>query len=154
MATKRTAAAKRPRATPKQRAVEALEEVARAPLEPALPIRDDVLLTKADPDLLEVLDDTQTLAAETTDGELVDEVPDDGDEAFGDSPATPDQNVVENLGRAAGITYQDNEPLAADDKVAARDAHRWEDDPASAEDYEERQVQLNLPAGRPAKRRP
>ena len=61
-----------------------------------------------------------------------------GDEAPGGDNPTPDQDVVEDIGRAIGIEYQDNEELRASDKVAARDKHRWELDPASAEDYKER----------------
>jgi hypothetical protein len=45
---------------------------------------------------------------------------------------------VEAIGRAAGVTYQEGEPLRAGGKEAERDAHRWELDPASSEDYAER----------------
>ena len=61
-----------------------------------------------------------------------------GDEAPGGDNPTPDQDVVEDIGRAIGIEYQDNEELRSSDKVADRDKHRWELDPASAEDYKER----------------
>ena len=61
-----------------------------------------------------------------------------GDEAPGGDNPTPDQDVVEDIGRAIGVEYQDNEELRASDKVADRDKHRWELDPASAEDYKER----------------
>jgi len=61
-----------------------------------------------------------------------------GDEAAGGDNPTPDQEVVEEIGRALGIEYQDNEELRGSDKVADRDRHRWELDPASAEDYRER----------------
>jgi hypothetical protein len=61
-----------------------------------------------------------------------------GDEAPGCDNPTPDQDVVEEIGRAIGIEYQDNEELRGSDKVADRDKHRWELDPASAEDYKER----------------
>ena len=61
-----------------------------------------------------------------------------GDEAPGGDNPTPDQDVVDNIGRAIGIEYQDNEELRGSDKVTARDKHRWELDPASAEDYKER----------------
>jgi hypothetical protein len=62
-----------------------------------------------------------------------------GEETVGGSVSTPDQDIVEELGKAAGITYQDNEPLRVGEKEEERDAHRWELDPASAEDYRERQ---------------
>jgi hypothetical protein len=62
-----------------------------------------------------------------------------GDETPGGDNPTPDQDIVDDIGRAIGIEYQDNEELRAADKVAARDKHRWELDPASAEDYKERE---------------
>ena len=34
-----------------------------------------------------------------------------GEEAVGGSGATPDQDIVENLCRAAGVTYEDDEEL-------------------------------------------
>ena len=61
-----------------------------------------------------------------------------GDEAPGGDNPTPDQDVVDDIGRALGVEYQDNEELRASDKVGARDKHRWELDPASSEDYKER----------------
>jgi hypothetical protein len=42
------------------------------------------------------------------------------------------------MGRALGVTYADTETLAPGEKEAERDAHRWELDPASSEDYAER----------------
>lgn len=61
-----------------------------------------------------------------------------GDEAPGGDNPTPDQNVVDEIGRALGTEYQDNEELRAAEKIGERDRHRWELDPASAEDYRER----------------
>jgi len=61
-----------------------------------------------------------------------------GDEAPGGDNPTPDQDRVDDIGKALGVEYQDNEPLKASDKVAERDRHRWELDPASAEDYRDR----------------
>ena len=61
-----------------------------------------------------------------------------GDEAPGGDNPTPDQDVVEDIGKALGVEYQDNEELKAVDKVTARDRKRWELDPASAEDYKDR----------------
>src|SRR5579863_4577769 len=57
--------------------------------------------------------------------------------AAGSNPAL-DEDVVEEIGKESGITYADDEELRAGDKEAERDAHRWELDPASAEDYPER----------------
>ena len=61
-----------------------------------------------------------------------------GDEAAGGDNPTPDQEVVDDIGRALGVEYQDNEELQTTDKVSRRDRHRWELDPASAEDYKDR----------------
>lgn len=58
-----------------------------------------------------------------------------GEETVGATVATPDQNVVEELGEALGITYRDGEELRPGAKEEERDEHRWELDPASAEDY-------------------
>ncbi len=49
----------------------------------------------------------------------------------------PDQDRVDDIGKALGVQYEDNEELKAADKIAERDRHRWELDPASAEDYPE-----------------
>lgn len=61
-----------------------------------------------------------------------------GDEAPGGDNPTPDQDIVDDIGRSLGVEYQDNEELKAADKVAERDKHRWELDPASSEDYKDR----------------
>src|SRR3954447_16361908 len=61
-----------------------------------------------------------------------------GDEAPGGDNPTPDQDIVDDIGRALGVEYQDNEELRASDKIAERDKKRWELDPASSEDYRER----------------
>jgi hypothetical protein len=61
-----------------------------------------------------------------------------GDEAPGGDNPTPDQDRVDDIGKALGVTYDDNEELKASDKIADRDKHRWELDPASSEDYRDR----------------
>lgn len=61
-----------------------------------------------------------------------------GDETVGGSSPTPDQDVVEEIGEALGVTYEDNEPLHTTEKVEERDRKRWELDPASSEDYNDR----------------
>jgi hypothetical protein len=61
-----------------------------------------------------------------------------GDEAPGGDNPTPDQDVVDEIGRALGVQYDDAEELKGADKVSERDRHRWELDPASAEDYKDR----------------
>jgi hypothetical protein len=61
-----------------------------------------------------------------------------GDEAPGGDNTTPDQEVVDDIGKALGVEYQDAEELKGSTKVEERDRHRWELDPASAEDYKDR----------------
>ncbi len=61
-----------------------------------------------------------------------------GDEAPGGDNPTPDQDRVDDIGKALGVEYQDNEELKAADKIAERDRKRWELDPASSEDYKDR----------------
>jgi hypothetical protein len=63
-----------------------------------------------------------------------------GEELPGGGNPTPDQDVVEEIGRALGYTYEDNEPLKTGDKLEERDRDRWELDERSAEDFGE-----NLP---------
>ena len=61
-----------------------------------------------------------------------------GDEAPGGDNPTPDSDVVDDIGRALGVEYQDNEELQGSEKVIERDTHRWELDPASSDDYKDR----------------
>lgn len=61
-----------------------------------------------------------------------------GDEAPGGDNPTPDQDIVDDIGKAVGIEYQDNEELKGAAKVEKRDRNRWELDPASSEDWEDR----------------
>lgn len=61
-----------------------------------------------------------------------------GDEAPGGDNPTPDQDIVDDIGRAVGIEYQDTEELKGADKLEQRDRRRWELDPASSEDWNER----------------
>ena len=61
-----------------------------------------------------------------------------GDEAPGGDNPTPDQEVVDDIGKSLGVEYHDNEELRGSEKVEDRDKHRWELDPASSEDYKDR----------------
>jgi hypothetical protein len=72
-----------------------------------------------------------------------------GDELAGTSSATPDQNVVEEIGDALGITYRDDEELHLGDKERLRDEHRWELDPASSDDFLDRMKELTPPRKKP-----
>jgi hypothetical protein len=60
-----------------------------------------------------------------------------GEESVGGSVSTPDQDIVDELGEAAGLTYNDYEELDYDKKVLNRDRDRWELNPASADDNED-----------------
>ncbi|MEH2139883.1 DUF6335 family protein [Nostoc sp.] len=61
-----------------------------------------------------------------------------GDEAVGGSTATPDQNVTEELEAAVGLEMDDSEFLHTNDILEDRDGDRWELDPKSSEDYQDR----------------
>ena len=61
-----------------------------------------------------------------------------GDEAPGGGNPTPDQDIVDEVGKALGVEYEDTEELKGAEKIASRDRHRWELDPASSEDYQDR----------------
>ena len=56
-----------------------------------------------------------------------------GEEAIGGHAPTPDQDIVDEIGRATGLEFQDNQELQTHDEVLAkRDRHRWELDRRSA----------------------
>ena len=61
-----------------------------------------------------------------------------GEETVGGSVSTPDQDRVDEIGEAVGLTYHDDEPLKGEEKLRERDRNRWELNPASAlEDEDE-----------------
>lgn len=60
-----------------------------------------------------------------------------GDEAPGGDNPTPDQDVVDDIGRALGVEYDDDEELQGGAEIADRDRHRWELDPNSKDDFDE-----------------
>ena len=91
-------------------------------------------------ELLEELDEHNSLSPQISGGDLdaswqTANVA--GEETVGGSAPTPDQDIVDELGEAAGLIYRDDEPLNSDRKVLDRDRHRWELDPASALDDDE-----------------
>jgi Family of unknown function (DUF6335) len=82
-----------------------------------------------------------TMAPEITAGDVDVDVEDayfTGDEAPGGDNPSPDQDIVDDIGKALGVQYDDNEELKSGDKITERDKHRWEWDPASSEDYKDR----------------
>jgi hypothetical protein len=61
-----------------------------------------------------------------------------GDEAVGGTAPTPDQDIVDEIGAAVGLEMDDNAFLRTNDILEERDDRRWELDPTSSEDYQER----------------
>src|SRR5262249_729407 len=55
-----------------------------------------------------------------------------GDEAPGGDNPTPGQDRVDDIGKALGVQYQDDQELKGGDEISERDRHRWELDPASS----------------------
>jgi hypothetical protein len=64
-----------------------------------------------------------------------------GEETVGGTVSTPDQDIVEEIGKAVGLTYDDAEPLDPTHKVDRRDENTWERrlDPSMEPGYAERQ---------------
>ena len=60
-----------------------------------------------------------------------------GDEAPGGDNPTPDQDVVDDIGRALGVEYEDDEELQGGAAISDRDRQRWELDPSSKDDFED-----------------
>lgn len=61
------------------------------------------------------------------------EAEDSGAETPGGHVATPDQDNVDEIGRAVGIEFQDNQELSAPGEILSRrDRRRWEMDRRSA----------------------
>lgn len=61
-----------------------------------------------------------------------------GEEAVGGTTPTPDQNVTENLEKSVGLEIDDRAFLRTYEILEQRDDRRWELDPQSSEDYQER----------------
>lgn len=61
-----------------------------------------------------------------------------GEESVGGTVETPDQDVVDELAAAVGIETDDRSFLRTNDMLEERDDRRWELDPTSSEDYQDR----------------
>lgn len=61
-----------------------------------------------------------------------------GEETATGSAPTPGQDDTKEIAAAMGIQYADDEPLRVGEKERDRDKNRFELDPASSEDWEER----------------
>jgi len=72
-----------------------------------------------------------------------------GEETVGGTTPTPDQDIVDEIGRAVGVGYEDAEPLHTTEKLERRDEQRWELHPASSEDFTERNQNYDRPVASP-----
>jgi Family of unknown function (DUF6335) len=62
----------------------------------------------------------------------------DGDESVGGTVVTPDMDIVDDLGKAVGLEMNDSNFLHTSEILEQRDERRWELEPKSSEDYQER----------------
>jgi hypothetical protein len=62
----------------------------------------------------------------------------EGDEAVGGTAPTPDQDIVDNIAGSVGVEIGDRKPVRINDMLERRDDDRWELDPESSDDYEQR----------------
>ena len=66
-------------------------------------------------------------------------IPQPVDDETGDaSSPRPDGNLVDEIGEEVGVQFDPAEPLRPIEKVGQRDRDRWELNPSSSEDYEDR----------------
>ncbi|MGH2413811.1 MAG: DUF6335 family protein [Microcystaceae cyanobacterium] len=63
-----------------------------------------------------------------------------GEEAIGGTTPTPEQNVIDNIAASTGTQISDNTPVQLQNKLERRDDRRWELDPESSEDFQEREI--------------
>ncbi|MBD1823343.1 hypothetical protein H6F51_12715 [Cyanobacteria bacterium FACHB-DQ100] len=61
-----------------------------------------------------------------------------GDESVGGTVSTPDMDIVDEIGRAVGLEMSDYNYLHTNEILEGRDDRRWELEPSSSEDYEDR----------------
>lgn len=62
----------------------------------------------------------------------------EGDESVGGTVVTPDMDIVDNLGKAVGLEMDDSNFLHNSEILEHRDEQRWELEPKSSEDYQDR----------------
>lgn len=68
-----------------------------------------------------------------------------GEETAAGSMPTPGQNDTREIAHAVGVDYADDEPLKAGTKERERDRKRFELDPASSDDWQQRNRDRNEP---------
>ena len=140
----RRAAVKRrstPPATRLYRVRRTLEETIQTPPSSLDMVRRGTAVRTGRAEVAQSLEEHRGMSPDITGGDVDVDVEDayfNGDEAPGGDNPTPDQDIVDDIGRALGVEYQDNEELKAVEKVTERDRKRWELNPASSEDYKER----------------
>jgi hypothetical protein len=61
-----------------------------------------------------------------------------GDESVGGTVSTPDMDIVDDLGKAVGLEMSDFNYMHTNEILEGRDDRRWELDPTSSEDYDNR----------------
>jgi hypothetical protein len=61
-----------------------------------------------------------------------------GDEAVGGTVSTPDQDIVDEVAAAVGLELDDRTDVRISAILEDRDDRRWELDPKSSEDYQDR----------------
>ncbi|HCF29241.1 MAG TPA: hypothetical protein DEV81_19020 [Cyanobacteria bacterium UBA11049] len=61
-----------------------------------------------------------------------------GEEGVGGTVATPDQDIVDELAAAVGVEIDDYTDVRINSMMEERDDRRWELEPRSSEDYQER----------------
>ena len=118
-----------------------LEETVQTPPSSLNMVRRGTAVRTGRAEVAQSLQEHKGMSPDITGGDVDVDVEDayfNGDEAPGGDNPTPDQDIVDDIGKALGVEYQDNEELKAVDKVTERDRKRWELDPASSEDYKER----------------
>ena len=133
-----TAAARRPQLDRRRRT---LEEIVPTPPSSLDMNRHGSAARTGRAEMAESLEEHRTMTPAITGGDVDADVENayfSGDEAPGGDNPTPDQDIVEDIGKALGVTYNDNEELEGADKLEKRDKHRWELDPASSDDYRDR----------------
>jgi len=140
----RRAAVKRRSAPPAARLYRVrrtLEETIQTPPSSLDMVRRGTAVRTGRAEVAQSLEEHRGMSPDITGGDVDVDVEDayfNGDEAPGGDNPTPDQDIVDDIGKALGVEYQDNEELKAVEKVTERDRKRWELDPASSEDYKER----------------
>jgi len=67
-----------------------------------------------------------------------------GDESVGGTAMTPDMDIVDDLGRAVGLEMDDFNYLHTNEILEQRDDRRWELEPSSSEDYQDRRNDEDL----------